>query len=282
MPGSGLSRRTGSGGVRDAHRNHGGDAPAARHDIRDHTLSRGAVDDLGEVRANVSRAEFLRFVCHARSVPQRSRVYTGVHKCSHRKVVMDRTLPAHQTCRHKGYRMTCEQYEALIAESENECMACGKPATKNGMGKLVIDHDYSYGQWAVRGLICTGCNNLFVRGETGPYWAQPYLTDPWFLRELSRLDLSPGPPPEPSRDSYLRDFDGHVWFYEEGAWRWAWKRSLRLTWQRLFYEHGPMNLTLVSRAEFESSRGYRSYVELRAWRLAVRQGTRESETDVSP
>jgi len=179
---------------------------------------------------------------------------------------MDRTLPAHETCHHKGYRMTCEQYEALIAESEGECMACAKPAAKNALGKLVLDHDYAHGPWAVRGLICSGCNSIFLRGEVGPYWAQPYLTDPWFERELARLGLSSDVPPEPSRDSFLKDVDGHVWFYEDDAWRWAWKRSLRLAWDRLFYEQGPMHLVPVARGELEKSRGYKSYLMLRDWK----------------
>ncbi|MEV4247001.1 endonuclease domain-containing protein [Streptosporangium canum] len=179
---------------------------------------------------------------------------------------MNRTLPAHETCHHKTFRLTCEQYEALIAESENECMACAKPAVSTSLGKLVIDHDYDHGKWAVRGLICGSCNSLFVRGVEAPYWAQPYLTDPWFLREVARLNLSPHLPPEPSRDACLRDFDNHIWFFEDNAWRWAWKKSLRLTWAELFQRFGPMGLTQVDRDELVGSQAYKAYLQMRAWR----------------
>lgn len=162
--------------------------------------------------------------------------------------------------------MTCEQYESLLAESENECQACGTPAAKTSLGMLVIDHDYAYGDWAVRGLICSACNSLFLRDSDGPYWAQPYLTNPWFLREVTRLGLSADLPAEPSHDTCLRDFDGHIWFVEDGVWRWAFKRSLRLTWRELFYRFGPMALTPVDRSELVGSRAYKSYLRVREWR----------------
>ena len=176
---------------------------------------------------------------------------------------MKRTLPAHETCRHKSYRMTCDQYETLIAESEGECMACAKPVAQEPLGKLVIDHDYAHGPWAVRGLICSACNSLFLRDETGPYWAQPYLTDPWFLRELARRGLSPELPAEPSRDSYIRDFDGHIWFFENSKWRWTWNRSPLLDWPELFHRFGPTWLTPTTDEEFRSARGYPAYMARR-------------------
>lgn len=170
-----------------------------------------------------------------------------------------RTLPAHETCHHKTFRLTCDRYEALIAESEGACMACGLEAARTSLGKLVIDHDYDHGPWAVRGLLCSRCNSLFLHEEAGPYWAQPYLTDPWFLRGLKRLGISPELPDEPSRDSYLRDFDNHIWFFDGEKWRWTWNRSPLLDWRELFYRFGPAGLTPTSEAEFRSARGYKAY-----------------------
>ena len=173
---------------------------------------------------------------------------------------MDRTLPAHETCHHKTFRLTCERYEALVAESEGACMACGREAARTSLGKLVIDHDYDHGPWAVRGLLCGRCNSLFLRGETGPYWAQPYLLDPWYRRELARLDLSPDLSAEPPHDSYIRDFDSHIWFFEAEKWRWTWNRSPLLDWRELFYRFGPAGLTPTTLQEFKAARGYPAYM----------------------
>lgn len=173
---------------------------------------------------------------------------------------MQRTLPAHETCQHKNFRLTCQQYESLLAECRNECQACLIAAAETSLGKLVMDHDYRYGPWALRGLICSQCNSLFGDGLEGPYWALPYLTDPWFMRELARLGLSPEVPNEVSRDTYLRDFDDHVWFFEDGHWRWTWNKSPLLTWPELFYKFGPMALTPTTADEFRSGRGYPAYM----------------------
>ncbi len=257
-----TGERSGVGGLDDrfsnGNGNNGSDTPAMRRDEGDGAMRGGVVDDVRELGAHFPGAEVLRGVGHGSSVPMRNHEYTGVHTC-HQEVRMGRTLPAHGTCHHKSYRMTCDQHEALIAESEGECMACAKRVAHEPLGKLVIDHDYSYGPWAVRGLICSACNSLFLRDETGPNWAQPYLTDPWFLRELARLGLSPELPDEPSRDSYLRDFDNHIWFFEGETWRWTWSRSPLLSWRELFYKFGPAGLTPTTEEAFKAARGYRAY-----------------------
>ena len=52
------------------------------------------------------------------------------------------------------YKITKEEYEALLAKQCYVCVVCGKPNQHNK--RLHIDHDHKTGK--VRGLLCNHCN----------------------------------------------------------------------------------------------------------------------------
>lgn len=94
-------------------------------------------------------------------------------------------LPAHTTCStHVGYRLTCAEFDSLRAINSGRCHWCGKEAWR-----LEIDHDHSLGSWAVRGLLCRGCNRRIQLVECGTYEltdsANRYLTGAWHLHQQS-------------------------------------------------------------------------------------------------
>lgn len=59
----------------------------------------------------------------------------------------------HVSAQHRYYRLTCEEFDALVKRSEGRCDICGVITFL-----LVIDHDHDLGLWAVRGLLCPSCN----------------------------------------------------------------------------------------------------------------------------
>lgn len=87
-------------------------------------------------------------------------------------------LPPHPRCTHKQYAMTCDEFESLLAAAQNACQMCSQPSAR-----LVIDHDHGQGIWAVRGLLCAGCNWTLGRIENGRARATKaagtYLSTPW-------------------------------------------------------------------------------------------------------
>lgn len=66
--------------------------------------------------------------------------------------------PGHETCHHRLYALTCNQFEALLARAAGRCELCCKPAAAEYNGKLVIDHESRIGWEAVRGMLCQKCN----------------------------------------------------------------------------------------------------------------------------
>jgi hypothetical protein len=67
----------------------------------------------------------------------------------------------------RGYDLTPEQYEALLATQGGVCAICGRPERVAREGKpvrLAVDHCHTTG--AIRGLLCTSCNRaLGLFGE---------------------------------------------------------------------------------------------------------------------
>lgn len=98
-----------------------------------------------------------------------------------------RTLPAHQSCNHLIYKLTCEDYEALIARCGNRCEICGIPGEQAPRNKLFIDHDHRYGLYAIRGLLCARCNILMRdvdRCRRVDDRATAYMANAWFMWRL--------------------------------------------------------------------------------------------------
>lgn len=155
----------------------------------------------------------------------------------------------HETCLHRSYQLTCRQYELLLRRSGGNCEICELPGYENVHGKLYIDHDHEWGRWAVRGLLCWGCNNALEYSATSTE-AQRYLSTAWYLTALAERGLPLEKRPEPDRTVTLVDHKGHAWKWRDTGW-WRPRASRHhhredRTWSWLHHEFGPHNLTVVS------------------------------------
>jgi hypothetical protein len=77
------------------------------------------------------------------------------------------------------YKMTVEQYDAMLATQNGVCAICGEPSTVGFNKRLHVDHDHTTGK--VRGLLCMHCNHSIERVEKIPGWAaktEAYLARP--------------------------------------------------------------------------------------------------------
>jgi hypothetical protein len=98
-----------------------------------------------------------------------------------------RTLPAHESCNHLLYKLSCADYEALLARCGNRCEICGVRGEDAPRRKLFIDHDHRYGLYAIRGLLCARCNILMRdvdRCRRTDDRATGYLANAWFMWRL--------------------------------------------------------------------------------------------------
>lgn len=73
----------------------------------------------------------------------------------------------HETCHHRTYLLSCDQFEALLARAGGRCELCSVPASDVVDGKLRIDHEHRIGLHAVRGLLCPTCNAHMRRVDSG-------------------------------------------------------------------------------------------------------------------
>ncbi len=97
---------------------------------------------------------------------------------------------AHKTCHHNTYGLTCADYDELLAFARNRCQICRAPSAETPRGLLVIDHDHRYGEYAVRGLLCDGCNKLMEHVDAGRKHdprAYFYCRNAWFVKRMKRL-----------------------------------------------------------------------------------------------
>jgi hypothetical protein len=96
--------------------------------------------------------------------------------------------PGHETCQHGAYRLSCEEFEALLQRSSGTCEICGTPRRDVPGGKLYIDHDGRYDYRAVRGMLCPKCNSLMRYVDNGRKPDTPevrrYLRNAWFVSLL--------------------------------------------------------------------------------------------------
>jgi hypothetical protein len=151
--------------------------------------------------------------------------------------------------------LTCAEFEILLADCQYSCATCGSTGAETTLGMLVIDHDGTVGQWAVRGMLCTPCNVSIRIDRDTPRWAERYLADPWWKRMLARRGLE-FPPQEPDEQTYidrtggwthgtaLRSFDGHLWHRGGDVWtRSGSKKAEAASWQQLVCMYGPHGLT---------------------------------------
>ena len=88
----------------------------------------------------------------------------------------------HASCQHEAYRLTCDDYDSLLAEADGKCQRCGKVRAN-----LEIDHDHRFGYEAVRGLLCGTCNKAMIKADAGKLAklddeTVAYLRRSWHLR----------------------------------------------------------------------------------------------------
>lgn len=153
----------------------------------------------------------------------------------------------HETCIHRRYVLTCKQYDELLLRSENRCEICSATAASQLWEKLCIDHDHGHGLWAVRGLLCQGCNRFLDQlPRTHPAVAG-YLQNAWHLSKGWPLDLPEEPPigtrvMEPRRKVWVRIEDG--WLRVNPHSRRAPIRMV-IPWQEIVHLFGAHNLCLM-------------------------------------
>ena len=160
---------------------------------------------------------------------------------------MARTLPAHATCNHKNYMLSCEIYEQMLAETGQRCEVCERLAEDNPGGKLYIDHDSHVGYWAVRGLLCNPCNTRLRRDAALPAdeaFAR-YLENAWYRREMAARGFTAGALAEPPDGGCVRDHRGNLWRRRRGHWSCSDARYKARNWLHLVSKSGPLGLTWV-------------------------------------
>lgn len=85
---------------------------------------------------------------------------------------------------HVVHLLTCAEYDDLLAMARGCCMLC-----RRSDAPLCVDHDHELGPWAVRGLVCRGCNQRLRRVDSGEKEATvsiaEYLANPWHLHQPS-------------------------------------------------------------------------------------------------
>ncbi|WP_101790985.1 endonuclease domain-containing protein [Nonomuraea indica] len=164
---------------------------------------------------------------------------------------MEHTLPAHATCNHKNYMLSCEVYEQMLADTGQRCEVCERPAEDNPGGKLYIDHDAHVGYWAVRGLLCNPCNSV-LRSDApppaGPAFAR-YLENAWYRRQMAVRGLPYDGLAEPPEGSCVRDHRGKLWRRRAGRWICSDARYKVRDWRHLIAKTGPLGLTWVQPVE---------------------------------
>ncbi len=102
----------------------------------------------------------------------------------------------HRLCRHRGYQLSCEEFDEIAARAGNCCEICRRPAALEYHKVLYIDHDHEFGPWAVRGLLCLRCNvsvdatwSRLDRAVVGAYMAGA-----WYIGRLREAGLPADPP----------------------------------------------------------------------------------------
>lgn len=165
---------------------------------------------------------------------------------------LDLLSTGHKPCTHRKYLMSCEQWDQLNAQANGQCQICGSLGCQTKNGKLFIDHEPHVGRWAVRGLLCNGCNSSFgyllVSSNTEKAMkANLYQKTAWYTDMLSSLGFTATLPPEPMDGSVFADFIGRRWRRtRRGTWRTHSVQIQGHNWRGLVQSYGPHNLRPVA------------------------------------
>lgn len=160
-----------------------------------------------------------------------------------------RTLPDHERCdRHRHYKLSCEQYESLITRAGHLCEICRRVPGAPGRLKLFIDHGGPL--WAVRGLLCTGCNTRLEYENRFSQAASDYLDRSWWKQQCAAHGIPVDPRnAQPPVGSAFRNQWGVIWIHARQDWWHAPRQPARGTvvpfWDSLYNAYGPHNLVPV-------------------------------------
>lgn len=155
------------------------------------------------------------------------------------------TLPDHGRCdTHRHYKLGCDQYERLLARCGQRCEICRASVAGTTAGKLFIDH--SGPKWAVRGLLCNGCNTRLRDGRGWFQGSAEYLSRTWWVQECARVGVPSAIAPEPPIGSAIRDQYVTIWVREaDGNWHPSGPGSPGVShwsWERIYEQRGPHNM----------------------------------------
>jgi Recombination endonuclease VII len=164
------------------------------------------------------------------------------------RVTEQQTLLEHGGCtRHRHYKLSCDQFDALHAESDGRCQICRRLPEDTSHRMLCIDH--SGWLWRVRGLLCGTCNSTLGVMKDNWNLGRDYIARPWWRRECERLGLPADRVPEPDIGSAIRNQFGLVWarvHAEPGRdWEMPTQRGqhrMPMRWNALYDDYGAHNL----------------------------------------
>lgn len=66
----------------------------------------------------------------------------------------------------RKYRIDVNEYKRLLSQQDGACAICKTDAPGGGTTRFHVDHDHATG--AVRGLLCTRCNQMIGYGLDNP------------------------------------------------------------------------------------------------------------------
>lgn len=194
--------------------------------------------------------------------------------------------PVGRSCTHSSYLMECSDFDELATRAGTCCEICGVSEEATPHGTLYIDHDYEYGRWAVRGLLCSRCNPMLERGRIPGVLLNHYIANPWWKQKLARFGLDGNLLPEPPVGTWVRAPGVRIWLRTKSGWepparrtgngRGDW-RGKTLSWSNLHYHFGPHNLSVDPKVHGLASRLKRTSpcVDAEAVMAALQYGLRQ-------
>lgn len=160
----------------------------------------------------------------------------------------------HQTCAHRTYDLSCEEYEQLWQRAQGRCEICriGRRSTANK--KLFIDHHARLGVWAARGLLCNGCNTVLMEDNLWCKEAEAYYANQWWIKTFEAQGI-PLAVSEPEVGQAVSAGRAHrcIWIRSEEGWHCQYAcgfhysyrpGALSRRWRNLHYNLGPRNITV--------------------------------------
>lgn len=95
------------------------------------------------------------------------------------------------------FRITPDEYDAILAAQDGGCAICGRPPREGK--RLAVDHDHKTGY--IRGLLCFVCNRRVLGARSADVLVKTaaYVSDPPARRVLGRDVVAPGRPAKKRR-----------------------------------------------------------------------------------